>query len=218
MFDYPALSTMGYKGQRWYVCGDEKAYPSITTILNISMPEEKKKKLDDWRNILGPEKAAQKSKEATDRGTNVHKMLEEYLNGESPKIEGIPREDIQVYNSIKIGLKKVTKIYGQEVALFSDVLQVAGRCDLAGMYKNEEAIIDFKTAGRSKSEKEIEDYWLQCTFYALAHNEMFGTDINKGVILMGVKDGLPLTFEKDLMQYVGPLLERIEKFYKTLTV
>lgn len=215
-FKYEDISTVEHNNQRWYVCSDDKIYPSITTILNTSMPEEKKKKLEDWRNMLGPIESEKKMKRATTRGTHVHSLLEQYLKGEEVVLAGIPFEDINVFNSLKLSLRGITEIYGQEMALYSEVLQVAGRCDLAGKWKGKEAIIDFKTSGRFKEEKEIQDYWLQCTFYALAHNEMYGTNIETGVILMGVDGGLPQIFVKDLIQYVGPLLERIESFYASL--
>lgn len=215
-FKYPEISTLTYNNQRWYSCKEGVAYPSITTILGFTMPEEKKKSLENWRNMLGPIAADKKTKAACDRGTNVHAMLEQLLKGQEVSIKGIPPEDIQVYNSMKLTLKGVSEIYGQEMALYSDVLQIAGRCDLAGRWKGIEAIIDFKTSGRSKDEKEIQDYWIQCAFYAMAHNEMFGTNIEKGVILMGVAGGLPQVFEKDLIPYVGLLIERIEKFYSSL--
>lgn len=215
-FNYQEISTIEYQGQRWYSCRDGVAYPSITTILGRTMPEEKKKSLENWRTMLGSIAADKKTKQACDRGTHVHGMLEQFLKGEEVSVKGIPPEDIQVFNSMKLSLKGITEIYGQEMALYSDVLQVAGRCDLAGKWKNIEAIIDFKTSGRFKDEKEIQDYWVQCAFYAMAHNELYGTNIEKGVILMGVAGGLPQVFEKDLIPYVGILVERIEKFYSSL--
>ena len=39
-------------------------------------------------------------------------------------------------------------------------------------------------------EEWIEDYYLQLTAYALAHNEVHGTNIRKGVVLMCVKPDL----------------------------
>jgi len=216
MFNYKEVSTVTHNNQRWYSIADGKAYPSITTILGFTIPEEKKKSLENWRTMLGPIKADKKTKDACDRGTNVHAMLEQHLKGEEVNLKGIPVEDISVYNSVKLRLGAITKIYGQEMALWSDVLQVAGRCDLAGVWKDKEAIIDFKTSGRSKNEKDIQDYWLQCAFYALAHNELYGTNIEKGVIIMGVVNGIPMVFEKDLIPYVGQLIERIEKFYGSL--
>lgn len=216
-FKYPDIDTVTYNGQRWYSCEEGKAYPSITTILGFTVPEEKKQRLEAWRTMLGPVVADKKVKDACDRGTNVHLLLEQFLKGEELSTKGMNPESIQMFNSLKLRLKSIKQIYGQEMALYSDVLQVAGRCDLAGVWKTEEAIIDFKTASRSKDQHEILDYWLQLTFYALAHNEQYGTNIQKGVIIMGVAEGIPLVFEKDLMEYVGPLVERIEKFYESLT-
>ena len=55
--------------------------------------------------------------------------------------------------------------------------------DAIGIYEGEHAIIDFKTAKKMKKREWIEDYFLQGCAYALAHNEMFETDIKKVVIL-----------------------------------
>jgi ATP-dependent exoDNAse (exonuclease V) beta subunit len=216
MFNYPDIETLTHNNQRWYACEPGKAYPSITTVLGFTMPEEKKKSLENWRNMLGPIAAEKKMKQATTRGTHVHAMLEQFLNGDVVSTAGVLPEDIDVFNSMKLSLRGISEIYGQEMALFSDILGVAGRCDLAGKWKGTESIIDFKTSGRSKDEKEIQDYWLQCAFYALAHNERHGTNIEQGVILMGVAGGLPQIFVKDLMPYVGQLVERIDAFYNSL--
>lgn len=215
-FNYPDISTLTHNNQRWYSCEEGVAYPSITTILGFTMPEEKKKSLENWRTMLGPIVAEKKMKIATTRGTHVHAMLEQYLKGETVNTTGVLPEDVDVFNSLKLSLRGITEIYGQEMALYSHVLQVAGRCDLAGKWKGEEAIIDFKTSGRSKDEKEIQDYWVQCAFYAMAHNEQYGTNIEKGVILMGVAGGLPQVHVKDLIPYVGVLVERIDQFYNSL--
>ena len=56
------------------------------------------------------------------------------------------------------------------------------------MHEGSEAIIDFKTSKKIKKEEWIVDYYLQCCAYALAHNEMYGTNIQKGVILMVSRD------------------------------
>ncbi len=215
-FNYADYQTVDYKGQRWYSISEGKAYPSITTILGGTMEPEKKARLENWRTMLGPLVADKKAKKAADRGTVVHSLLEQYLKGEKIDTKGLNPEDVQMFNALTLRLKSITKIYGQEMALYSDVLQVAGRCDLAGTWKNDEAIIDFKTSNKSKTAKDITDYWHQLTFYALAHNELYGTNIQKGVIIMGVSESIPLVFEKDLMQFVGPLYDRIQKFYSSL--
>ena len=60
----------------------------------------------------------------------------------------------------------------------------AGTSDAIGLHKGTPAIIDFKTAKKIKKREWIEDYFMQGCAYALAHNEMFDTDIKKIAILM----------------------------------
>ena len=181
------------------------------------MSIEKKTSLENWRNQFGHLKADKHTKAATDRGTNVHLLIEKYLKNETIVTEDYPFEHIRMFNSLKLELKKINKIYGQEVVLFSNDLQVAGRCDLIGEYQNEPAIIDYKTSGKIKDKKDIQDYWLQTAFYLLSHNEMFGTDIKKMVIIMGVENGIPMVFKKTINDdLIIELSIRIEKFYKEL--
>jgi genome maintenance exonuclease 1 len=47
--------------------------------------------------------------------------------------------------------------------------------------------MDFKQTNKPKRREYIEDYFLQLCAYAQAHNEMHGTDIRRGVILMCVR-------------------------------
>ena len=200
-------------GQRFYITPEGNAYPSITTLLGITMRPEKAKALNDWRNALGSVEADRRGKAAADRGTAVHLMVEQFLNGEDVDKSSATPDDIQIFNSLRLKFKEINEIWGQEVALFSDTLELAGRCDFIGVYKGVESIIDFKTSNNHKERDKIEDYYLQMTFYGLAHNEMFGTNINHGVILMGCSNGLPLEFKVDLRLYVDKLCDRIDEYY-----
>lgn len=47
--------------------------------------------------------------------------------------------------------------------------------------------MDFKQSNKPKKREWIEDYFLQLAAYAEAHNELHGTSIRKGVILMCVR-------------------------------
>lgn len=213
-FEYPDINTISYNNQRWYNVKPEVYYPSITTVLGNTMSIEKKKTLDNWKDALGALEAERRSKYATDRGSNVHLLLEYHLKGLPPPPHSATKEDIGVFNSIKLKLKNITEIWGQECALYSDIIGVAGRCDLAGKWKDRNSIIDFKTSGRFKTEKEIEDYWIQIAFYATAHNEMFKTDINYGVILMGVEGGIPMVFEREISdESILMLINKTNQFY-----
>lgn len=216
MYEYLDYPTTDLHGKRIYVISDEKFYPSITTVLGNSDPV-KQDILNAWRARVGKDKADKVSRDAAERGTNVHLMLERHLKGEELNLHEFPTAHVGMYKSLRFGLSRINKVYGQEVVLYSDALGVAGRCDLVAEYDNTLAIVDYKTSSRVKTEDEIQDYWLQCAFYAMAHNEMFGTDISKLVIMMGVENKLPLIFNKiiddDLLL---KLCERVSLFYEKL--
>lgn len=216
-FAYPDLQTVTHQGRRWY---DTPVgfLPSITTVLGFTEPEEKKESLRRWQESLGPLKAAEVSKAATDRGTNVHLLCERFLKGEQvdAPINGksVPYADLQSFNALKLKLSKVTEVWGQEVALFSKTLELAGRCDLIGVYKDKPVIIDFKTSSRVKSTKDIHSYQLQLAFYGQAHNEMLGTDIDEGVILMVSEAGFPQEFRVKLVEHLDELKQRSTRFWQ----
>lgn len=194
------------------------ALPSITTVLSVSQPAEKVASLEAWRNSLGHEQAAKKTKEATDHGTIVHLLVERFLKNEelmAPTSEGtITPMDVLAFNSLKIDLKNITEIWGQEQALYSNELEIAGRFDCIGCYKGVPSVIDIKTAGRIKSEADIEDYKLQLAFYAKAHNELFGTNIDQGVILMAANRGFPERWVIKLSPHIEALKQRSAIFWQ----
>jgi len=55
------------------------------------------------------------------------------------------------------------------------------------MHCGQEAILDYKQTNKPKKREWIDDYFLQLAAYALTHNEVYGTNIKKGVVLMCVK-------------------------------
>lgn len=219
-YEYQEMETETAMGGRWYLTS-YGPYPSITTILGFTEPPEKTASLENWRNSLGIEKANEVSKKATDHGTNVHLLAERYLKKE--KIDApineqpVPQPDIAAFNALKLKLDKIDEIWGQEVALYSTELEVAGRCDLVGKYKGVPVIVDFKTASRVKGRKDIHDYELQLLFYALAHNQMHNTDIQQGIILMVSDTGFPQEFKVDFTDELkAELKKRVSAYWKAI--
>lgn len=217
-FDYPQLNTVPFKGMRFYETPAGKFYPSITTILGSTVPEEKAKALQSWQNSLGATKAAAITKAAAENGTNVHLLAERFLNKQPLDQPGdnFSPADKAGFNGLKLKLKKVDEVWGQEVSMYSDLIEVAGRIDCVGVYDGKPSIIDFKTSMRLKSQKDIEDYRLQICAYSIMHNELFGTEIADGVILMTSAGGFPQEFRVDLTKYVDKLLARVDEFYQKL--
>ena len=190
-YNYAELTRTTTEQQRLYKCPDGNSVPSVTTILDKTKPKEKQEALAKWRRSVGEEKAQQIVTEAANRGTRMHKYLEDYVNGEELK-ESVSNPYAQQSLDmakivIKEGLKDVDEFWGTEVALYHPKIY-AGTTDCVGIHKGEGAILDFKQTNKPKKREWIEDYFLQLAAYAEAHNEVYGTKINKGVVLMCSKD------------------------------
>ncbi len=218
-YPYEDYKTTNELGLRWYhtPCG---AFPSITTVLGVSDPPEKVAALKKWQDSLGPVAAAQKSKEATAHGTMVHLMAERFLKGEDPYalVDGvsIPHKDVGAFNALKLELRKIDEVWGQEQSIYSPTLEIAGRFDCIGTYKGKPSVIDFKTASRIKTREDIANYELQLCFYACAHNELFGTEIEQGVVLMSSAGGMPQVFFVKVSDHIDALIERTQIFWKKI--
>ena len=189
-FDYKPLSRTSEDGKRLYLTPDGKKLPSVTTILEKTKPEEKKRALNEWRNRVGHAQAQAITTEAANRGTRMHTYLEHYVKtGELKERGSNPyswASHAMAETVIEDGLKNVSEFWGVEIPLYFPKLY-AGTTDGAGIHLNNESILDYKQTNKPKREEWIEDYFLQLTAYALAHNEVYGTNIRKGVVLMCVK-------------------------------
>jgi hypothetical protein len=209
MFNYLEIETVNALGKRWYLT-PIGALPSITTVLSGSESIEKTLKLEAWKTSLGRETADKVTKEAASRGTVVHVLVERFLKNENinSPIDGMPisNVDMMLFNALKIKLKNI-KVWGQEKAVYSPSLEVAGRLDCAGEYKGVPSIIDIKTSTRIKNDKDIEDYKLQLIMYSVSHNELYNTDIKQGVILMSSAGGMPQEF---IIKFTPDLLSQLK--------
>jgi hypothetical protein len=190
-FNYAPVPRVEINGKRFYATPDGNKLPSVTTILDKTKPEEKKAALQAWRNRVGAERAQQITTEAANRGTRMHTYLEHYVkHGEMKDRPGNPfavPSWVMAQTVIDQGLtNRVNEFWGYEVPLYFPGVY-AGTTDAAGVHLNEDAILDYKQTNKPKKIEWIEDYFLQLCAYAEAHNEVYGTHIKKGVILMCVK-------------------------------
>ena len=190
-FNYHELSRTSENGKRLYLTPDGKRVPSVTTVLEKTKPEEKKAALQQWRNRVGHAQAQAITTEAANRGTRMHTYLEHYVKTGELKNRGTnpfgwASHALVAQTVIEDGLDKVSEFWGVEIPLYFPGLY-AGTTDGCGIHLNEESILDYKQTNKPKKQEWIEDYYLQLTAYALAHNEVYGTNIRKGVVLMCVK-------------------------------
>lgn len=196
---------------RTYTTDKGNVYPSITTILN----SKEKPYLKEWRESLGKEKADAETKRCSETGSVVHLLSEKYLNNEKyPDIlKGCHPKHVQSFKKLRIYLNRINNIRGQELALYSDRLKIAGRVDCIAEYLKKLSIIDFKTSNNIKTKDMISDYFKQCTAYAIMWHELTNQSIENIVILMTVEKGVPLIFVEKIENWIAPLLKDISNFH-----
>ena len=218
-FKYPKSMRSLIDGKRHYDIGNDKL-PSVTTILSATQSDEKKKSLADWRARMGAQAADRVRDVAAMRGTAMHKFLEAYIDGTGHKdLTSIGREaEPMAKKIIESGLGDLEELWGQEVTLYYPGLY-AGTTDIVGVYEGQPAIIDFKQANKAKKREWIEDYFCQLGAYCMAHNYVYGTKIQSGVILMCTKDLLFQKFEiegKEFVKHQHQFLRKVDQYYKNV--
>lgn len=207
-FDLKAETT---DSGRLYATPTGEKYKSITTVLS----NHNKQAIMEWRERIGAEEATKISTKAANRGTKVHKICEDYINNEIPelKMQMMMPDLKEMFFKIKpIIDEKLGDVYSQEQALYSHKLKIAGRVDLIGMWDGKLSVIDFKTSAKQKEESYIQNYFMQCTAYALMFSELTGMWIDDIVVLIATGEGEAQLFERQIHDYRKPLMEYIDKY------
>lgn len=195
---------------RTYKTPEGKRYPSVTTVLG----DESKAGIIAWRKRIGEEEANKISSQAGTRGTAVHTLAENYINNDPNWAKGAMPSNLFAFNQIKPILdSNMDNVYAQEVPLYSDRLQVAGRVDLIADWVGQLSIVDFKTSRKPKKEEYIQNYFMQASFYAAAFYEMTGIPIKRSVILIAVDGEDPQVFVKKTGDYLQDFIA-VRKRYR----
>jgi hypothetical protein len=156
-------------------------YPSITYVLQYY---PKGKYFEDWLKQVGFS-ADHIVRKASEEGTQVHNMIENYLNGK--ELTFLDEYDNPRYNPDvwQMFIKFVDwweeykpTLIEAEVHLFSDKYKVAGTCDLVCELNGELWVIDFKTSNHLQT-----TYDLQTAVYAQCFEECFGKKVDRTGVL-----------------------------------
>ena len=184
-FNYPPSVRSLIEGSRHYDINNTKL-PSVTTILQATQSDEKKASLANWRAKVGENKADSIRDQAASRGTIMHRVIEGYLTGHrhADLSDLGTQAGVMARNIWESDLKEsMTEVWGTEVTVYYPDLY-AGQTDLVGIYNGAESIVDFKQTNKPKRKEWIGDYFVQLAAYGMAHNHIYGTNIQSGVILM----------------------------------
>ena len=215
-YSYKDVKRKTVNGKRHYE-GEGKFLPSVTTIISATKTEKDKEGLQKWRDRVGEETAEAIKNQAASVGTAMHKFLECHIRGvgydDMTNIGIIGKRMAKLI--IECGLPSMDEYWGCEVPLFYPTFY-GGTADCTGVWRNQPAVIDFKQTNKPKKHEWIEDYYIQLAAYIMAHDALFGTKMEAGVILMASR-GMNLQMftinGQKLDDYKYKWLKKCEKYY-----
>jgi len=203
--------------KRVYQTPDGETLPSVTTILGATKDMTA---LNEWKKRIGEEKANQITREAAGVGTAMHSNLERFIAGIQRQpgnnpvhVQANKMADIIIQN----GLKDVDEVWAMEQSLYFPGLY-SGTTDLVGVYKGNPSVMDYKQTNKPKKEEWIDDYKVQLVAYIMAHNEVYGTDIQEGHVFMCSRDLQYQQFDlwpDEFSHWQEQWLKKVEEYYTT---
>ena len=211
-YNYVSGSQSMDQGSRIY---DVAGYrlPSVTTVLGKTKDQ---KFLQDWIAKKGAKEAERIKNLSSRRGTAMHKFLETHITG-------VGYDDLTEIGQaakpmaekiIEVGLTPISEYYGSEVMLHYPGLY-AGSTDLVCNHNGLDTIIDFKQANRPKKQEWIDDYFLQIAAYAMAHDYVYKSKIEQGVIMICTPDLYYQEFKiqgAELREWKHKFLKRLDMY------
>ena len=187
----PIIKRLETDDEHYYFIGEEY-YPAVTKILSWGMYTPVQ--LMDWRGRVGNEVAEEIMNSAGDRGSMIHDLLENLINGADIDLTKMASRDAHLayngfggwlaeyqpkflklkdFNLATYGKSKL----GTEFTVASEEYKFAGTVDLLCEIDGEVWIVDFKT-----SKGVYDSHMLQITAYQQAFEEMTGIKPRRGIL------------------------------------
>lgn len=208
--------------------------PSVTRILQDTMPASARFLLDRWRESmikkLGHEGFNKYQAETFERGRLLHALIASYLMGRGEPVNGqaeLTKEIVQnLWKSIQSIVKdKITNVRLVEHIVTHKEMNYRGIVDCVAFYEDELVVIDFKTAEKPKDNIEsLYDNPLQVTAYCGAlnsdlsiPNHVIDRNICSGVVIVAYIDGseasvFQLSREKIANEYWKQWVTRLDQY------
>ena len=213
-YSYGKYEQINGHGPRTYDV-DGNRLPSVTTVLGQTKDLSF---LYKWQARVGKEEAERIKTTSANRGTSMHKYLENYVlnTGYEDLTEMGQLAKTMAQKVIDVGLAPVDGYFGSEVTLYYPGLY-AGSTDLVGLHNGKESIIDFKQSNKAKRSDWIEDYYMQIAAYAMAHDHVHGSNIQQGVIMICTPDLYYQEFKIEGLQlrsWKHKFLKRLDQYFE----
>ena len=221
-FVYPSSTRSLINGKRHYDVDGDK-YVSVTSILSATKDQKDIDALNKWKKDLGYAASAAISRQSSNRGTEMHSWIESILllraNGELLDEINLPKKMAETI--IENGINnKINEVYGCEAVFYYDGdYKFAGTADaVINSSENKIKILDFKSSNKPKRREYsvITEYGHQLALYSIAHDKMFGTNIESTEILMCTPNLMFQNFEfkgEEFQNLKKEAMSRVEQYY-----
>ncbi|MEG3437793.1 hypothetical protein V0288_11750 [Pannus brasiliensis CCIBt3594] len=185
-------------------------FPSVTTILQATMPRDQRDRLNRWRERNGSSAELLRQK-AAERGTMIHRLLESRFRGEEMEC---PPDVASFWKEARKILTAIGPVSASEKSLYHPKLQYAGTLDLLADWQGTLTLFDFKTSDREKRSRWLTSARLQIAAYRGAYEYLYGLEIPRGLILVITPDTVQFfSMEREeLEEYWREWLIRLEEY------
>ena len=204
----PVLTQTNIGGKRHYVT-PEGTFMSITSLL---YSQEVPDSIKSWRESVGNDVADYVMRTAARRGTKVHKIVELALSnkpvGDVIDYGVLP---VALFSMMQPALDRIDQIRALEQPLYSTEFGVgiAGTTDSVCSFDGVPSIVDYKTASKMREREDIQNYLMQCAFYASAWTWQTKQPIDQIVIIMVSEDGRLRIFKDKPSAHLDKLRELV---------
>ncbi|EDL95170.1 similar to RIKEN cDNA 8430406I07, isoform CRA_a [Rattus norvegicus] len=197
--------------------------PSVTRILQHTMPSEQSFFLERWKQRmvleLGEDGFAEYTSNVFLQGKQFHEALESILSPQENLKGGEEHPQCGYIKSVQHILKEIGSVQALESAVQHEALQYVGLLDCVAEYQGKLCVIDWKTSEKPKPFiQNTYDNPLQVVAYmgAVNHDANYSFQVQCGLIVVAYKDGSPahphFMDEELCSKYWAKWLLRLEEY------
>ena len=215
-YNYVRVPRSDDEGKRTYDVGGTKL-PSVTTILSRTKDQGFIRR---WKAKVGEAQAEAIKNLSSKRGTSMHKFIEAFILGKGYEdLTSLGQQaKTMAEKVIEKGLTPIDEYYGSEVTLYYPGLY-AGTTDLICKHNDMDTIVDFKQSNSPKRKEWVDDYYMQIAAYAMAHDQIYGSNIEQGIIMVCTPDLYLQEFsfqDEELRQWKHKFLKRLDEYHEIM--
>ena len=135
-----------------------------------------------WRTLNAAD-AAMFDRQMKDRNSAVYKAVvagrraHMTLEHDDAAKDAFQEALLETYDK-EIGVD-IDETWAKEMGVVSMTHKYRGKFDGVGVYKGRETVWDYKKTNKIKTPSGVKNYLRQCSAYAIAHNEMYGSNIDQ---------------------------------------